>query len=92
MSSWIITRILHYLSYLLGQGGPRVALEALHLKIPVISTMVGHMADILPLELLAKPDDEESLTALIKSYVDEEYSLTAQGNKILKVYKDLLVS
>ncbi len=88
------------------EGGPRVALEALHLKIPVISTMVGHMADILPLELLAKPDDEESLTALIRSYVDdktmnqdsifryvdEEYSLNAQGNKILKVYKDLLVS
>ena len=88
------------------EGGPRVALEALHLKIPVISTMVGHMADILPLELLAKPDNEESLTKLIRSYVDgktmnqdsifryvnEEYSLTAQGNKILKVYKDLLVS
>ena len=88
------------------EGGPRVALEALHLKIPVISTMVGHMADILPLELLAEPDNEESLTKLIRSYVDgktmnqdsifryvnEEYSLTAQGNKILKVYKDLLVS
>ena len=88
------------------EGGPRVALEALHLKIPVISTMVGHMADILPLELLAKPDNEESLTKLIRSYVggktmnqdsifryvNEEYSLTAQGNKILKVYKDLLVS
>jgi len=88
------------------EGGPRVALEALHLKIPVISTMVGHMADILPLELLAKPNDEESLTKLIRSYVDgktmnqdsifryvnEEYSLIAQGNKILKIYKDLLVS
>ena len=88
------------------EGGPRVALEALHLKIPVISTMVGHMADILPLELLAKPDDEESLTTLVSyyindktlnqdsifRYVNEEYSLTAQGNKILKVYKDLLVS
>ena len=88
------------------EGGPRVALEALHLKIPVISTMVGHMADILPLELLAKPDDEESLTTLVSSYVDdktlnqdsifryvnEEYSLKAQGNKILKVYEDLLVS
>ena len=88
------------------EGGPRVALEALHLKIPVISTMVGHMADILPLELLAEPGNEESLTKLIRSYVDgktinqdsifryvnEEYSLTAQGNKILKVYKDLLVS
>ena len=88
------------------EGGPRVVLEALHLKIPVISTMVGHMADILPLELLAEPGNEESLTKLIRSYVDgktinqdsifryvnEEYSLTAQGNKILKVYKDLLVS
>ena len=30
------------------EGGPRVALEALYLKIPVISTNVGHMAEILP--------------------------------------------
>ena len=88
------------------EGGPRVALEALHLKIPVISTMVGHMGDILPHELLAKPDDQESLAALITlyvddknmnqdsifRYVDEEYSLRSQGDKTLKVYKDLLMS
>ncbi len=88
------------------EGGPRVALEALHLKIPVISTMVGHMGDILPHELLAKPDDQESLASLITlyvddktmnqdsifRYVDEEYSLSSQGDKTLKVYKDLLMS
>ena len=36
------------------EGGPRVALEALFLEIPVLSTDVGHMSNILPNELLAK--------------------------------------
>ena len=36
------------------EGGPRVALEALYLEIPVLSTDVGHMDLILPRELLAK--------------------------------------
>ena len=57
------------------EGGPRVALEALYQEIPVISTNVGHMADILPKELLAEPDNLESLKDLIETYVgNENYS------------------
>ena len=52
------------------EGGPRVALEALYLGIPVISTDVGHMPDILPKELLANKDDLASLKELIELYVD----------------------
>jgi glycosyltransferase involved in cell wall biosynthesis len=36
------------------EGGPRVALEALNLEIPVISTSVGHMPEILPKELISR--------------------------------------
>ena len=88
------------------EGGPRVALEALYLKIPVISTNVGHMSEILPQELLAKPNSLESLRELIHSYVEntninqdaifkyvnEEYSIAKQSNKIIDIYKGLLVS
>ncbi len=88
------------------EGGPRVALEALHLKIPVISTNVGHMSDILPNELLAIPDDLESLKSLIQAYVgndfmnqdaifkyvSKEYSLPTKNKEILKIYEELLVS
>ena len=52
------------------EGGPRVALEALYLGIPVISTDVGHMPDILPKELLANKDDLASLKELLELYVD----------------------
>ena len=52
------------------EGGPRVALEALYLGIPVISTDVGHMPDILPRELLANKDDLASLQELLELYVD----------------------
>jgi len=52
------------------EGGPRVALEALYLGIPVISTDVGHMSDILPKELLANKDDLASLKELLELYVD----------------------
>ena len=52
------------------EGGPRVALEALYLGIPVISTDVGHMPDILPKELLANKDDLASLQELLELYVD----------------------
>ena len=90
----------------LNEGGSRVALEALYLKIPVISTNVGHMSEILPQELLAKPNSLESLKELIHSYVgnininqdaifryvNEEYSLTKQSNKVIDIYKELLVS
>tara|TARA_B100000768_G_C11283241_1_gene380025 strand:+ start:945 stop:1916 length:972 start_codon:yes stop_codon:yes gene_type:complete len=88
------------------EGGPRVALEALHLKIPVISTNVGHMSDILPNELLAIPDNLESLKSLIQAYVgndfmnqdaifkyvSKEYSLPTKNKEILKIYEELLVS
>ena len=52
------------------EGGPRVALEALYLGIPVISTDVGHMPDMLPKELLANKDDIASLKELLELYVD----------------------
>ena len=88
------------------EGGPRVALEALYLKIPVISTDVGHMSEILPTELLAKPNDLASLTALVERYVGnpnynqesiyqyvaEEFSLTAKACQTVDVYRELLVS
>ena len=85
------------------EGGPRVALEALYLHIPVISTNVGHMSQILPQELLAEPDNLESLKSLIDNWIDrsmsqesifeyvaEEYSIDKASNKVLSVYEDLL--
>ena len=88
------------------EGGPRVALEALYQEIPVISTRVGHMPEILPDELLAEPDSLESLRGLIQThvgnnnylqdsifqYVKEEFSLRGQSKKILDIYKNLFVS
>jgi glycosyltransferase involved in cell wall biosynthesis len=88
------------------EGGPRVALEALYLKIPVISTDVGHMNEILPKELLAVPNNLVSLTDLVERYVDnsnynqesiyqyvaEEFSLTVKTRQTMDVYKELLVS
>ena len=85
------------------EGGPRVALEALYLHIPVISTNVGHMSQILPQELLAEPDNLESLKNLIDNwinrsmsqesifeYVAQEYSIDKASKKVLSVYEDLL--
>ena len=85
------------------EGGPRVALEALYLHIPVISTNVGHMSQILPQELLAEPDNLESLKSLIDNWIDrsmsqesifeyvaEEYSINKASKKVLSVYEDLL--
>ena len=89
------------------EGGPRVALEALHLEIPVISTNVGHMDEILPRELLAKKDDQQSLKDLLEKYVDnikllnqeaifefvtDEYSITNKINEIKEIYKSLSTS
>ena len=88
------------------EGGPRVALEALYLKIPVISTDVGHMSEILPNELLAEPNNLVSLTDLVErfvnnsnynqesiyQYVAEEFSLTAKACQTVDVYRELLVS
>jgi glycosyltransferase involved in cell wall biosynthesis len=88
------------------EGGPRVALEALYLKIPVISTNVGHMAEILPRELLAEPDNLTSLTNLVEKYVGntsykqdsifkyvaEEFSLSKKVSQTLDIYKELLIS
>ena len=85
------------------EGGPRVALEALYLHIPVISTNVGHMSQILPQELLAEPDNLESLKSLIGNWIDrsmsqesifeyvaQEYSIDKASKKVLSVYEDLL--
>ena len=88
------------------EGGPRVALEALYQEIPVISTNVGHMAEILPKELLAEPDNLESLKDLIEThvgnqnysqdsiyeYIKQEFSGISQSKKILNIYRQLFVS
>ena len=89
------------------EGGPRVALEALFLEIPVLSTNVGHMENILPKELLAKKNDQESLQNLLEKYVDnihilnqeaifdfitEEYSINKKISEINLIYDSLLIS
>lgn len=89
------------------EGGPRVALEALALETPVLSTNVGHMSSILPNELLCNPDDLFSLQEYLEkhmdnlecmnqdsiyTYVTEEFSIKTQSKKVYQVYKDLLVS
>ena len=87
------------------EGGPRVALEALYLEIPVLSTDVGHMDLILPRELLAKKNNQESLQKLLETYVDDidslnqdtifefienEFSIEEKINKLHEVYTYLL--
>ena len=87
------------------EGGPRVALEALYLEIPVLSTDVGHMDLILPRELLAKKNNQESLQKLLETYVDDinslnqdtifefienEFSIEEKINKLHNVYTSLL--
>ena len=89
----------------LREGGPRVALEALYMKVPVISTDVGHMNKILPKEFLAEPDNQSSLKELINKYVNkmhlfdqssifeyvsEEFSLESQSKKIREAYEEAL--
>ena len=89
------------------EGGPRVALEALFLEVPVLSTNVGHMDIILPQELLAKKNDQHSLQKLLENYVDEielvnqkaifdfitdEFSIETKINELNDVYRSLLTS
>ena len=89
------------------EGGPRVALEALYLKIPVLSTNVGHMNQIFPNDVLAEKNNLDSLTKLLEEYVDdinllnqdaifeyvkEEFSLEEKILQTVSVYKDLLQS
>ena len=89
------------------EGGPRVALEALFLEVPVLSTNVGHMSNILPQELLANKNDQKSLQKLLEKYVDnidilnqeaifdfvtKEYSIDKKINEIKKIYTSMLNS
>lgn len=89
------------------EGGPRVALEALHLEIPVISTNVGHMQMILPNELLASANDRASLQSLLERYVDnidvinqdaifefitKEFSIDEKILQIKEIYESLFKS
>ena len=89
------------------EGGPRVALEALYLKIPVLSTNVGHMNQIFPNDVLAEKNNLASLTKLLEKYVDdinllnqdaifeyvkEEFSLEEKTLQTVSVYEDLLNS
>ena len=86
------------------EGGPRVALEALFLQIPVLSTDVGHMSNILPNELLAKKNDKESLKELLEAHIDNielmnqdaifeyitnDYSIEKKVLEIIRCYEDL---
>ena len=86
------------------EGGPRVALEALFLQIPVLSTDVGHMSNILPNELLAKKNDKESLKELLETHVDNiklinqdaifeyitnNYSIEKKVLEVIRCYEDL---
>jgi hypothetical protein len=61
------------------------------------------MSQILPQELLAEPDNLESLKSLIDNWIDrsmsqesifeyvaQEYSIDKASNKVLSVYEDLL--
>jgi len=87
------------------EGGPRVALEALALGIPVISTPVGHMNDILPKELISDSNSFEDLKIMLENniqiigqynydsiyeYVRKEYSLKNKCREINLVYQSLL--
>ena len=87
------------------EGGPRVALEALYLGVPVLSTDVGHMNYILPKELLADKDNQKSLQDLLENYVDDidlldqgsifefvrnEFSINEKISQIQEVYYSLL--
>lgn len=89
------------------EGGPRVALEALFLQIPVLSTDVGHMSNILPNELLAKKNDKESLKELLETHVDNielinqdaifeyitnDYSIEKKVLEVIRCYEDLFNS
>ncbi len=89
------------------EGGPRVALEALFLQIPVLSTDVGHMSNILPNELLAKKNDKESLKELLETHVDNielinqdaifeyitnDYSIEKKVLEVIRCYQDLFNS
>ena len=89
------------------EGGPRVALEALYLEIPVLSTDVGHMSKLLPKEMLANTNDLISLQTLLEKYVDKidtinqgavfefitnEFSIDEKISEIKDIYESLLIS
>ena len=89
------------------EGGPRVALEALYLEIPVLSTDVGHMSKLLPKEMLANTNDLISLQTLLERYVDKidtinqaavfefitnEFSIDKKISEIKDIYESLLIS
>ena len=89
------------------EGGPRVALEALYLEIPVLSTDVGHMSKLLPKEMLANKNDLISLQTLLERYVDKidtinqgavfefitnEFSIDEKISEIKDIYESLLIS
>ena len=89
------------------EGGPRVALEALYLEIPVLSTDVGHMSKLLPKEMLANTNDLISLQTLLERYVDKidtinqgavfefitnEFSINEKISEIKDIYESLLIS
>lgn len=91
----------------INEGGPRVALEALFLKIPVLSTNVGHMNQIFPDEFLAEKNNLASLTKLLEEYVDnihllkqdaifkyieDEFSVSEKAMQTVSVYEDVLQS
>ena len=89
------------------EGGPRVALEALYLEIPVLSTNVGHMDQIFPIELLPESDNQIALQNHLECYVDNigtlnqsaifefvknEFCIDKKISEINKIYNSVLVN
>ncbi|MEC8063222.1 MAG: glycosyltransferase family 4 protein [Pseudomonadota bacterium] len=88
------------------EGCQRVVLEALYLKIPVLSTRVGTVDLILPDQFLAPPNNVEALRKLLKKHlctneeidqkkefqlVKEQYSLTKKCEETINAYKKIYV-
>jgi len=88
----------------LREGGPRVVLEAINHEIPVIGTKVGIMPEIIPIECLTEPGDQNSLQALLEEMVPllpqldvkalkismhENFSLSSAANHTNKIYLSL---
>ena len=88
----------------LREGGPRVVLEAINHEIPVIGTKVGIIPEIIPIECLAEPGDQNSLRLLLEEMIPllpqldvkalkismlENFSLSSAANHTNKIYLSL---
>ena len=89
----------------LKEGGPRVVLEAINHKIPVLGSRVGIIPDLIPNECISEPGNQESLQILleemipllpqlnmegIKAALIENYSVASAAKKTKEIYEALL--